>query len=59
MYIIANSIVEKSIKKETHHLTITTNEDMHKNLSQIIEIYLNIDVINTTHLYHPLIQIHQ
>ena len=59
MDIIANSIVEKSIKKETHHSTITTNEDMHKNLSQLIEIYLNRVVINTTNFYHPLIQIHQ
>ena len=32
---------------------------MHKNLSQIIEIYHNHVVINASNLYHSLIQIHQ
>ena len=59
MYIIDSSKVLKEHQKETHHSAIITNEDMHKNLSQIIEIYLNLVVINTTSFYHSLIQIHQ
>jgi hypothetical protein len=55
MYIIGISIVIK----ETHRSTITMNAVMHKNQSQIIEIYLHIVVINTTTFHHPLIQIHQ
>ena len=59
IYIIANSIAEKSIEKDIHHSRITMNEDMHNNQFQNIEINLNIVVINTTNLHHPLIQIHQ
>ena len=59
MYIIVISIVIKEYKKETHRSTITMNEVMHKNQSQIIEIYLHIVVIITTTFHHPLIQIHQ
>ena len=55
MHIIGISIV----LKETHRSTITMNEVMHKNQSQIIEIYLHIVVIITTTFHHPLIQIHQ
>ena len=59
MYIIGISIVIKEYQIETHRSTITMNEEMHKNQSQIIEIYLHIVVINTTTFHHPLIQIHQ
>ena len=59
MYIIGSSKVLKEHQKEPHHSAIITNEDMHKNLSQIIEIYHNLVVINTTNFYHSLIQIHQ
>ena len=59
MYIIDSSKVLKEHQKEIHHSAIITNEDMHKNLSQIIEIYHNLVVINTTNFYHSLIQIHQ
>jgi len=58
MYIIGISIVIKEYQIETHRSTITMNEEMHKNQSQIIEIYLRIVVINTTKFHHPLIQIH-
>jgi hypothetical protein len=59
MYIIGISIVIKEYQIETHRSTITMNEEMHKNQSQIIEIYLHIVVINTTKFHHPLIQIHR
>jgi len=55
MHIIGISIV----LKETHRSTITMNEVMHKNQSQIIEIYLHIVVIITTTFHYQLIQIHQ
>ena len=55
MHIIGIGIVIR----ETHRSTITMNAVMHKNQSQIIEIYLHIVVIITTKFHHPLIQIHQ
>ena len=59
MYIIGISIVIKEYQIETHRSTITMNEVMHKNQSQIIEIYLHIVVIITTTFHYQLIQIHQ
>ena len=50
---------KNGIVKETQHSRIIINEDMHKNLSQIIEIYHNLAVINTTNFNASPNQIHQ